>query len=119
MNDVSYSNWASLNDKALSVIIGRFVRHHRLKQNLSQDRVAHLAGISRSTLSILERGGKVTLATVIQVLRVLDLLHVLEVFRVYEQPSPIAYAERLKKQRKHASGVGVVEDPGIEEDLGW
>lgn len=117
MNDISYNNWSAMSDKALSGIIGNFIKHHRLKQNVSQDSVAHSAGISRSTLSILERGGKVTLATVIQVLRVLDLLYVLEVFEVKEQISPISYAKLQKKQRKYATGM--VAEPEIEEDLGW
>ena len=70
MPDISFSNWISMNDKALAAHIGAFVKHHRLKQNKTQDVLANAAGISRSTLSLLERGETVTLATLIQVLRV-------------------------------------------------
>ncbi len=73
MNDMSYINWVSMSDKALNETIGAFVKYHRLNQNKTQDEVSEAAGISRSTLSLLERGEKVSLSTVIQVLRVLDL----------------------------------------------
>ena len=117
MNDFSYTNWSSMSDQALSESIGRFINHHRLEQNLSQTYIATQAGISRSTLSLLERGGKVTLATLLQVLRVLDLLYVLDTFRVNKTVSPIAYAKLQKQQRKRASGM--VAEPSEEEDLGW
>lgn len=91
--------------------IGRFVQQHRLNQNRSQEDVATAAGISRSTLSLLERGEVVRLDTFIQVLRVLDLLHVLSVFEVEEQISPVAYAKMKKDQRQRASGNQVNEPP--------
>ena len=117
MSEYSYNSWASMSDKALVQGIGKFIQHHRLNQNLSQDSVARAAGISRSTLSILERGGKVTLSSLIQVLRVLDLLHIMDVFKVDTRPSPLAYAKLKLKERKHASGM--VAEPTEEEDLGW
>ena len=95
MNDMS--------DKAFQEQIGRFIQWHRLNQNKSQDHVAVAAGISRSTLSLLERGEKVRIDTLIQVLRVLDLLYIMDVFKVKEQISPLEYAKLQKKQRKQAS----------------
>lgn len=117
MNENQYNNWVELSDESLAKSIGNFVQHHRLDQNLSQDFVAHQAGISRSTLSLLERGGKVTLSTLIQVLRVLDLLYVMDVFKVQPQISPLAYAKLQKQQRQRASSM--VAEPTKEEDLGW
>jgi len=55
MNDISFTNWNAMCDKALSQQIGAFLRHHRLQQNKTQSELAHAAGISRSTLSLLER----------------------------------------------------------------
>lgn len=104
MNDKSYVNWVSMSDKALGEAIGKFIQHHRLNQNKSQDEVSRDAGISRSTLSLLERGGKVTLSTLIQVLRVLDVLYVMDAFKVSEEISPILYAKMKKQKRKQASG---------------
>lgn len=108
-----------MTDKALSKLIGKFVKHHRLQQNKTQNVIATEAGISRSTLSLLERGEKVNLSTLIQVLRILDLLDLMEVFEVNETISPIAYAKLKKKQRKKASPQQKNIDKSKTEDIGW
>lgn len=117
MNDKSYTDWRAMSDKSLMETIGRFIQSHRLNQNKSQNQVATSAGISRSTLSLLERGEKVRIDSFIQVLRVLDLLYVMDVFKVQDQISPIEYAKLKKKKRKHASPKKV--DNSKKEDLGW
>jgi transcriptional regulator with XRE-family HTH domain len=99
-----------MNDKNLSKTIGTFIRHHRLQQNKSQTVVANEASISRSTLSLLERGESVTLATLLQVLRVLELLYVLDIFKVQKTISPIQLAKIEQNQRKRASGQIAAED---------
>ena len=95
-----------MSDLTLIATIGRFVQHHRLEQNRSQSDVADAAGISRSTLSLLERGEKINLSSLIRVLRVLDLLHVMDAFEVKEEISPIAYAKLQKKKRLRARQSG-------------
>lgn len=102
MTDLSYTNWVSMNDKALAEQIGAFIHYHRLDQNKTQDKLANAAGISRSTLSLLERGETVTLATLIQTLRALDQLHVMEVFSVKQTISPLALAKMEKEKRQRA-----------------
>ena len=79
MNDKSYIKWEEMSDKSLMETIGRFIQSHRLNQNKSQNQVANIAGISRSTLSLLERGEKVRIDSFIQVLRVLDLLYIMQI----------------------------------------
>lgn len=105
MTTDSFTNWASMSDQALAAHIGAFVRHHRLEQNRTQDALAHAAGISRSTLSLLERGQTVTLATLIQVLRVLDRLQVMDAFVVEQRVSPLALARMQKEKRQRARGT--------------
>ena len=117
MNDISYNNLNSLTDKGLMELIGKFVQWHRLNQNVSQSSIATSAGISRSTLSLLERGEKVRIDSLIQVLRVLDLLHVFDVFQIKEQISPLEYAKLKRKQRKQASPKRAEERN--EDELGW
>jgi transcriptional regulator with XRE-family HTH domain len=95
-----------MSDKALAMHIGAFIKHHRMEQNKTQEVLAKAAGISRSTLSLLERGEAVTLATLIQVLRVLDKLYVLDVFSVQQDISPLMLAKMEKDKRKRASGKG-------------
>ena len=108
MTDISFNIWNSMNDKALAKHIGSFVKHHRMEQNKTQDVLANAAGISRSTLSLLERGETVTLATLIQVLRVLDQLRVLEIFIIKEVISPMALAKMEQNKRKRASGKSIL-----------
>lgn len=93
-----------MSDKVLVEHMGAFIKHHRMEQNLTQDVLAKAAGISRSTLSLLERGETVTLATLIQVLRVLDLLQIMDAFTIHEKVSPLAMVKMAKKKRKRASG---------------
>lgn len=98
------TNWTSMSDQALAAHIGAFVRHHRMEQNRTQNALAHAAGISRSTLSLLERGQTVTLATLIQVLRVLDQLQIMDAFVVEQRVSPLALAKMQKEKRQRARG---------------
>jgi transcriptional regulator with XRE-family HTH domain len=100
MTDISFKEWASMSDNALAKYIGAFVRHHRMEQNKTQDELATAAGISRSTLSLLERGETVTVTTLIQVLRVLDQLSVLNAFEVKETISPLALVKLQKEKRQ-------------------
>ena len=117
MNEISYMNWSSMTDKALMKTIGTFVQHHRLNQNKSQSAVADSAGISRSTLSLLERGEKVSLTSLIRVLRILDMLHILDAFKVVDELSPIEYAKLQKNRRKRARNT--MKDSDSEKDLKW
>lgn len=107
MMDKTVENWYSLSDQALAGQIGHFVRHHRLEQNKTQEMLSHEAGISRSTLSLLEQGETVTVATLIRVLRVLNQLQVMEAFVVPRRISPLLLAKAEHKQRKRARNTGV------------
>jgi transcriptional regulator with XRE-family HTH domain len=104
MTDKSFKEWASMSDKALTKHIGAFVRHHRMEQNKTQGELAAAAGISRSTLSLLERGETVTVTMLIQVLRVLDQLQVFSAFEVRDTFSPLALTKLLKEKRQRARG---------------
>lgn len=117
MNDKSNIDRSSMTDKALIEFIGAFLRHHRLNQNRSQEEIANAAGLSRSTVSLLERGENTSLSSLIQVLRVLDLLHVMEVFEVKNEISPVEYARLQKDKRKRARNV--LRDSDSEKELEW
>jgi transcriptional regulator with XRE-family HTH domain len=118
MTDLSYKEWPSMSDKALTEHIGAFVRHHRMKQNVTQGGLATAAGISRSTLSLLERGETVTVTTLIQVLRVLDKLNIMSGFEVRETISPLALARLQKEKRQRARG-GSAKKVESSEETGW
>jgi len=110
MTDKAFREWHSMSDQALAAHIGAFVKHHRLERNKTQDVLSHEAGISRSTLSLLERGETVTLATLIQVLRVLDQLQVMNAFKVEKSISPLALAKAEQGKRKRARNTKT-QDP--------
>ncbi len=93
-----------MSDKALSEQIGAFVKHNRLEQNRTQEELSRAAGISRSTLSLLEHGETVTIATLIQVLRILDRLHFMESFTIQKTISPLALLRQEHGKRKRARG---------------
>ena len=104
MTELSYkTNWYSMSDQALNTTIGSFIKQHRLNQNKSQEEIAEAANISRSTLSLLERGKTVTLTTFLQILRVLDLLYVMDTFQARTEISPIKLANLEREKRKRAS----------------
>ncbi|RAI88019.1 helix-turn-helix domain-containing protein [Algoriphagus yeomjeoni] len=109
-------DYKQLSDLGILQKLGDFVKHHRMEQNRSQEQLAKEAGVSRSTLSLLERGEKVNLITLIQVLRVLDQLQWLESFEVKPVISPMSYIKLQKKherQRVRNSNMAA-EDPPLE-----
>jgi len=116
MNDISSNNWYAMTDKGLCEKIGYFIKRERVNQNKSQSEVAKSAGVSRSTLSLLERGENVSISNFIQILRTLELLYIMDVFKPSDEISPIAYAKMKMKNRKRASkkstGVNIVSDIG-------
>jgi len=114
MTDKAFKEWASMSDKALAKYIGVFVRHHRMEQNKTQDELSAAASISRSTLSLLERGEAITVTTLIQVLRVLDQLPILSVFEVKETLSPLALAKLQKEKRQRARSKSEKKDDHSE-----
>jgi transcriptional regulator with XRE-family HTH domain len=118
MNEISNTNWVSMTDEALIKTIGSFMKQQRLQQNKTQNDMAAAAGMSRSTLSLLERGETVTMNTLIQALRVLDLLYIMEVFKTPDAISPLAYAKLKKEQRVRAS-TNKNKTTNKESDLGW
>jgi len=118
MTDKSSKNWISMSDQALTEQIGTFVRHHRVKQNKTQYTLALESGISRSTLSLLERGETVTVATLIQVLRMLDRLDIMDSFEIKETISPLDLVKKQKvnRQRVRLKSKGTEKK---EEQIDW
>ncbi len=100
--DISSNNWLAMSDGALVETIGAFVKHHRLLQNKTQRQLAIEAGINRSTITQIEKGEKITLQSLLQVLRVLNLLYIMDVFKIQEQISPLQLAKLEQNKRQRA-----------------
>ncbi|HRO74536.1 MAG TPA: helix-turn-helix transcriptional regulator [Crocinitomicaceae bacterium] len=101
MSDFLYIN--KFSDKVLLQNIGNFIQQTRIQQNRTQGELAKDAAISRSTLSLIERGENISLINLIKILRILDSLYVLNNFQVTEEISPLKLAKGEKQQRKRAS----------------
>ena len=100
MTDISYTNWNALSDKAVNNLLGGFIRQSRIRQNKTQEMLANEAGISRSTLSLFEKGENSSLIVFIRILRSLNLLHLLKEFEIREQLSPLQLAKLEHSQKK-------------------
>lgn len=104
-------DYRDLSDLAILKMIGIFIKKKRMALNKTQGQLAEEAGMSRSTLSLLERGEKVQLLTLIQALRILDELHLLEAFEVRQQISPIEYIKLQKKyDRQRVRHMDIASD---------
>lgn len=97
--------WAAMSDKAIIAAIGEYLKHQRLVKNKTQAQIAVDAGINRWTLSNIENGKAVTLASLVQILRALDLLSTLNIFRIEKRISPIELAKAEKQKRQRARNV--------------
>lgn len=111
------TNWIQLSDTAIVAQIGKFIKNVRLKQNITQAQLAEMAGLNRWTISQIENGESVNLASLIQILRALDVLYVLNQFEVVDEISPLEYAKLKKKQKERARNKSSKEND--QEDLGW
>ncbi|NRF37527.1 helix-turn-helix domain-containing protein [Pedobacter foliorum] len=114
MNDISYIH--SNSDIAILKQIGQFIKEKRIEKNINQNSLADNAAISRSTLSLIERGDSISLVNLIKILRILDTLYVLERFRTEPQISPMLLAKEEQKKRKR---VLRAKNNPKNEDLGW
>lgn len=113
MNDLSYIS--TLSDGAILKRIGQYVKSKRIERNLTQDEVAEQAAVSRSTLSLLERGENIAFGNLLKILRVLNALYVLEQFQTSDQISPIQLAKEDEKRRKRASS----SKKGGNNNINW
>ena len=119
MTDKSYINWVLLSDEAIEMEIGLYIKKARQQQSKTQQEIAKAANISRSTLSLLERGESGSLKTLIQVLRVLDKLQLLQVFKFEEPVSPLALAKAQQKSRERVRQTKEPKAPYNREKSSW
>ena len=93
----------SMSDRAILREIGGRLRRRRLDRNLTQQALADMAGLSRTTVSDLERGAPAGLLTLVQVLRALGGLEELGAFLPDAGPSPLELARMKGRERQRAS----------------
>ncbi len=99
----SIKYWHSMSDPAILELLGKYIQQIRLQQNKTQQQVATAAGINRSTVVQIEKGGKCTMISFFQILRALEQLQILEHFEVKQQISPLQLAKLEQNKRQRAS----------------
>ena len=92
-----------MSDRAVLREIGHRLKRKRLSKNLSQQKLAELAGLNRTTISDIEIGKGTSLLTLIQVLLGLNSLEELDTFMPDLEISPLQLARMKGKQRQRAS----------------
>ena len=98
----------SLSDIMILSRIGGRIKSTRLKQNITQERIAEESGVSLSSEKKIEKGEIGSFDSLLRVLRTLGLLNVLQPLVDEEQMSPSEYYDLVyssnKKLRKRAAG---------------
>lgn len=98
------NNYQLMSDVAILQQMGKYVKHHRLKQNITQSELAEKAGINRTTLVDFEQGKRSNTLTLIQILRALNLMYIFEQFNIQYQVSPLKLAKMQVNERQRAYG---------------
>ena len=93
----------SATDQTVLEELGRRIKQRRLDRNLTQQDVAERAGLDRTTVGALEREGRATLLSFVQVLRAIGALEEFDVFLPDLGPSPLEVARRQGQIRQRAS----------------
>ena len=103
----------AMSDPAILELLGNFIQQTRLQQNKTQQQVAVAAGLNRSTIVQIEKGGGGTLLSFIQILRSLEQLQLFQNFEVRQQISPLQLAkiDQKKRQRASAKKATSIEKP--------
>jgi len=90
-------------DEVVFQELGARLRAVRLSRNLSQEKLAEVAGVGRVTLQRLEEGRvNASLSILIRVLRALDLSEGLDQLIPAPGPSPLEEMERRGRPRQRA-----------------
>jgi len=89
-------------DDAILAEIGQRLARTRLERNLSQERLAREAGVSKATVERLEAGEPVKSTSLIRVLRALGQLENVERLVPEPLPSPIERVKLHGRQRQRA-----------------
>jgi len=113
------NNWAAMADPEIVREICRNIKKMRINKNISQQEVADIAGLDRTTISRMESGRAVTLLTLVQVLRALDKFDILDAFEVQSFLSPIKLLKEEEKKRKRAGKSKNVVREVPKEDYNW
>jgi transcriptional regulator with XRE-family HTH domain len=89
-------------DAVVLAELGRRLERTRLEQNMSQERVAHEAGVSRATIERVEAGAPIKSNSLVRILRALGRLEALDQLVPEPLPNPVERRKLQGRQRKRA-----------------
>lgn len=113
---MKYSNMSA---SALAELVGERIRQYRLNNNVSQEELAEITGVSRQKIARAENG-KATLETILSLMLALEVVDHLDQFLPPTPISPIQLAKLQGKKRQRASSPRAKKDTdSSEDDLGW
>ena len=93
-------------------LLGIYVSQERRRQNLSQEKLGELAGLSTNHISKIERGcGDVKASNLVRICLALgiSLDHFLLAYYLEDRPESVSYQKALNRQRTEAEKLEVQE----------
>lgn len=112
-------NWIAMADPEIVKDICQAVKQMRINKNISQQQIAEMSGLDRTTISRMESGRAVNILTLVQVLRALDKLDILNVFSTEQVISPIRLLKEEERKRKRAGKTKKGVQNKAKEDSEW
>ncbi len=97
-------------DQAVLLELGQRLANLRLSRGITQEQLAHAAGVSKRTVQRLEDGSPAQLTNLIRCLRALDRLDALDVLLPKQADNPLDLLQRRGQPRRRAR-PGVAEPP--------
>lgn len=92
-------DWYSLTNARIETIVGERLKNLRLEYNITQNDLAKKTGLSRVSISKIERGKGVNLSSLIEIMRGLRVLENINYLIPEQEISPIEII-RLKNKTK-------------------
>ena len=102
-------DYYSMSDKGLLKELGHRVRDNRLNQNITQKKLAAMAGVSMTVIQNIEYGKTATITGFFRVLRALRLLEQLDIFLPVARFRPSEIVKLEGKRRQRASKEAATE----------
>ena len=93
-------DWYSLTNNRIESIIGQRIKQLRLDYNITQKELATKTGMSRVSISKIERGKGANLSSLIQIMRGLRVLENIEYLIPEQEISPIEMIRLKNKSKK-------------------
>ena len=104
-----------MTDHAILRDLARRIKRTRLEKNITQQRLADITGLNRTTIRDMEQGKPFGVLTLIQLLRGLEKLEEFQDFLPEPGVSPLKQLKMQGKERQRASRKHAAREKGVSE----